>query len=60
MDGDEFISYIKQADYHALHNLRDNKLKIKDYPYTNLSRSKNILEFEQIEELFSIKHLESK
>lgn len=57
MNSDEFKLYIKQADYYALHKFQDGIIKIKDVPYTNLFRSKNISEFREIEILLKMKQL---
>ena len=52
----EFRDYIKNADYNALHILKNNNiLGLLSYPYTNISRVDNPIKFREIEKLLEIK-----
>lgn len=55
---EEYINYYNTADYYALHshNKQTKALIIKDMPYTNLSRSKNMEAFDETEKVLSVFH----
>lgn len=55
MSWNEFKYYMKSADYYGLHIITNNKLKLIDNPYTNLSRNNHKLSFNSIENMLEKK-----
>ena len=55
MTKEEFIEYKNNADYHALHILKNNNLYLIDMPYTNLSRVTHFEQFLIIEHMLYMK-----
>jgi len=55
MSDEKFKKYVEKADYYTLHKKENNLLKLKDVPYTNLSRSNHTYDFLLIEKMFEEK-----
>jgi len=58
MTMDEFQNYVKTCDTHAVHYFENKTLKIRNMPYTNLSRENHNIEFNMIEQMLNDKMID--